>query len=144
MDLPIGNTEVIAKKIQTLTQSDIFEIKTAKVYPIDYTESTIVAKDELRKNATMNVNDEIYVKRGFKDTLERFSEMMSRTLGNCELLSLTNTVQIDNYSKYVYQMADQDEKFNHVEKISAVDLQKAFDLGVRLIKSVDSIETYQK
>jgi len=51
VNLSIGNTEVIAKKIQSLTQSDIFEIKTIKDYPIDYTESTIVAKDELRKNA---------------------------------------------------------------------------------------------
>jgi len=32
-------------------------------------------------------------------------------------------------------MPDKEEKSNHVEKISAEDLQKAFDLGVRLIKS---------
>ena len=60
---------------------------------------------------------------------------MSHTLGSCELLTLTNTVQFDDYSKYVYQMSDKEEKSNRVEKISAKDLQKAFDLGVRLIKS---------
>jgi len=85
--------------------------------------------------ATMNVNDDIYVKRGFKDTLDRFSEMMSHTLGSCELLALTNTTLFDDYSKYVYEMPDIEEKSNRVEKISAEDLQKAFDLGVRLIKS---------
>lgn len=41
----------------------------------------------------------------------------------------------NDYSKYVYLMPDKEEKSNHVEKISAEDLQKAFDLGVRLIKS---------
>lgn len=85
--------------------------------------------------ATMNVNDEIYVERGFKDTLTNFTGIMSRTLGSCELLTLTNTVQFDDYSKYVYLMPDKEEKSNRVEKIPAEDLQKAFDLGVRLIKS---------
>jgi multimeric flavodoxin WrbA len=86
--------------------------------------------------ATMNVNDDIYVKRGFRDTLVRFSEMMAHTLGSCELLTLTNTVLFDDYSKYVYLMSDKEEKANRVEKIPAGDLQKAFDLGVRLIKPV--------
>jgi multimeric flavodoxin WrbA len=85
--------------------------------------------------ATMNVNDEIYVKRGFKDTLVSLSEMIGHTLGSCELLTLTDTVLFDDYSKYVYQMPDIEEKSSRVEKISAEDLKKAFDLGVRLIKS---------
>jgi multimeric flavodoxin WrbA len=85
--------------------------------------------------ATMNVNDEIYVKRGFEDTLSFFAGIMARTLGSCELLTLTNTVQFDDYSKYVYQMSDLEEKSNRVEKISAEYLREAFDLGVRLIKS---------
>ena len=85
--------------------------------------------------ATMNVNDEIYVKRGFKNTLESFSEMMSHTLGSCELLTLTNTVLFNDYSKYVYLMADKEEKSKRVEKIATEDFQKAFELGVRLTKS---------
>ena len=84
--------------------------------------------------ATMNVNDEIYVKRGFKDTLVSLSEMIGHTLGSCELLALTNATLFDDYSKYVYLMPDKEEKSNRVEKIPAEDLQKAFDLGVRLIK----------
>ena len=83
----------------------------------------------------MNVNDEIYVKRGFKDTLDILSEMIGHTLGSCELLTLTNTVMFDDYSKYVYQMPDIEEKSSRVEKISTEDMKKAFDLGVRLIKS---------
>ena len=85
--------------------------------------------------ATMNVNDEIYVKRGFKDTLVSFSEMMGHTLGSCELLTLTDTILFDDYSKYVYLMPDKEEKSNRVETIADEDLQKAFDLGVRLIQS---------
>jgi len=51
VNLTVGNTEVVAKKIQSLTGSDLFEIDTVKPYPNDYTETTNVAKDEKRGNA---------------------------------------------------------------------------------------------
>ena len=51
VNLPIGNTEVTAKKIQRLIGSDIFQIKTIKSYPEDYTETTNEAHEEQRKNA---------------------------------------------------------------------------------------------
>jgi multimeric flavodoxin WrbA len=85
--------------------------------------------------ATMNGNDESYVKRRVKDTLAIFSEIMDHTLGSCELLTLTDTALFDDYSNYVYLMPDKEEKSNRVDKISVEYLQKAFDLGVRLIKS---------
>jgi flavodoxin len=51
VNLPTGNTEVIAKKIQKLTGSDIFQIRTVKSYPVDYTETTNAAHKEQRENA---------------------------------------------------------------------------------------------
>ena len=49
--LPIGNTEIIARKIQESTGSDMFRIETVKSYPEDYTETTQVAREEQRENA---------------------------------------------------------------------------------------------
>lgn len=51
VNLPIGNTEVIARKIQGLTGSDLFQIQAVQSYPADYTEATRVAQDELSANA---------------------------------------------------------------------------------------------
>lgn len=51
VDLSVGNTEVVAKKIQALTGSDLFEIDTVKPYPEDYTETTNVAMVEKMQNA---------------------------------------------------------------------------------------------
>lgn len=51
VNLTVGNTEAVAKKIQVLTGSDLFEIDTVKPYPEDYTEATKVAMDEKRRNA---------------------------------------------------------------------------------------------
>ncbi len=50
VNLSIGNTEIIAKKIQELTGSDAFRIETVKTYPEDYTETTNVAREEQRQN----------------------------------------------------------------------------------------------
>ena len=59
VNLPIGNTEVISNKIQKLTGSDLFEIKTVKSYPEDYTETTNVAQDEKRENARPELTETV-------------------------------------------------------------------------------------
>jgi len=51
VNLPIGNTEVVAKMMQEMTEGDIFRIETVNPYPEDYTKTTEVAKKELRENA---------------------------------------------------------------------------------------------
>lgn len=70
VNLPIGNTEVIAKKIQTLAGGELFTIKTVHTYPEDYTETTNMAKDELHRNfrpeiigdvSTMEAHDVVFL-----------------------------------------------------------------------------------
>jgi len=51
VNLTVGNTEVIANKIQALTGGELFEIQTVKTYPTDYTETTKVAMNEKKGNA---------------------------------------------------------------------------------------------
>ncbi|MDD1694904.1 MAG: flavodoxin [Methanoregula sp.] len=51
VDLPVGNTEIIAKMIREITKGDLFHIEAVKPYPVDYTETTEVAQEELRAKA---------------------------------------------------------------------------------------------
>lgn len=51
VDLPVGNTEVVAKMIQEITRGDLFYIEAVHAYPKDYTETTEVAKEELCTSA---------------------------------------------------------------------------------------------
>jgi len=46
-----GNTEHMAKVIQSSTGADLFEIDTAQEYPLGYTDTTRVAKGEYQKQA---------------------------------------------------------------------------------------------
>lgn len=50
VNLPVGNTEVVAKTIQKLTGGEMFRIDTLKAYPEDYHKTTDVARQELRQN----------------------------------------------------------------------------------------------
>jgi flavodoxin len=51
LNLPVGNTRVVAKMIQEMTNGDLFHIEAVDAYPEDYTETTEVAQKELRANA---------------------------------------------------------------------------------------------
>ena len=51
VNLSVGNTEVVAKMIRDMTGGDLFHIKPVNEYPKDYTETTDVAKEELRTSA---------------------------------------------------------------------------------------------
>ena len=51
VNLPVGNTEIVAKMIQEMTKGDLFHIEAVNAYPEDYTETTELAQQELRTSA---------------------------------------------------------------------------------------------
>ncbi len=51
VNLPVGNTEVVATMIREMTGGDLFHIEAVHPYPKDYTETTEAAKEELRTKA---------------------------------------------------------------------------------------------
>lgn len=59
VNLSVGNTEVIAKKLEKITGSDIFKIKTVRSYPEDYTETTNVAQEEKSQNARPELTEKV-------------------------------------------------------------------------------------
>lgn len=50
VNLPVGNTKVVANMIRKITGGDVFQIDTVKSYPKDYSATTNVAKKELNEN----------------------------------------------------------------------------------------------
>lgn len=50
-NLPVGNTEVVAKKIHALIDSDLFFIDTVHKYPDDHMQKIEIAKREYNENA---------------------------------------------------------------------------------------------
>lgn len=59
MNLPVGNTKVVADMIREITEGDVFRIDTVKSYPKDYTATTSVAKKELNENARPELSSHV-------------------------------------------------------------------------------------
>ena len=61
VNLPVGNTEVVAKMIREMTEGDLFHIEAVNAYPGDYTETTEVAQQELRANARPKLSSHLEI-----------------------------------------------------------------------------------
>jgi flavodoxin len=59
VDLKVGNTEVVANMIQKITGGDMFHIESVTAYPKDYTETTEVAKKEMRTKARPKLKGQV-------------------------------------------------------------------------------------
>ena len=67
----------------------------------------------------------------------RFAEMdLERLFGSCESLAVNDTLQFNDYSKYVVEVFDEEAKKKVREEQFPIDCKKAFDLGARLIERV--------
>jgi flavodoxin len=65
VDLKVGNTEVVGKMIQKITGGDMFHIESVTAYPKDYTETTEVAKNELRAKARPKLIGQVENVKGY-------------------------------------------------------------------------------
>lgn len=59
VNLPVGNTKVVAGMIREITGGDVFRIDTVKSYPRDYTATTNVAKKELNDNSRPGLSSHV-------------------------------------------------------------------------------------
>ncbi len=59
VDLKVGNTEVVANVIKKITGGVLFHIESVTAYPKDYTETTEVAKNELRTKARPKLTEQV-------------------------------------------------------------------------------------
>lgn len=63
VNLKVGNTQVVAEKIQSLTGADIFRIETVKSYSEDYMKCTEEAKAELNAKARPALKKDIDISK---------------------------------------------------------------------------------
>ncbi len=85
---------------------------------------------------TMNWNEELF--KFFGGGLKFVETSLDETLGPLETLYVYDTYQFDDYSKYDVHLFDVDEKKKRREEHFPIDLQNAFDMGVR------AVQYYQK
>lgn len=85
---------------------------------------------------TMNVTNDFLKEVGGDKVLKLGEDGLKRLFGYCESISSYDTLQFDDYSKYVCSVFDESHKKNvHAEQFPK-DCENAYNLGVRLIGQV--------
>lgn len=83
---------------------------------------------------TMGVTEEYFDLFGLRKTIEVNEYMAKRIFGYSESLCCTDTYQFDDYSKYVADMFDLEEKAKRRREVFPKDCEKAFEMGARFVK----------
>ena len=82
---------------------------------------------------TMNVTESFMQDSGYGKLFEPTQAGLERLFGYCEVMDAYNTVQFDDYSKYVCTVFDEDEKKTWQNEQFPTDCENAYKLGVRLV-----------
>lgn len=85
---------------------------------------------------TMNVTNEYMIEANYPVALKFAENDLERLLGSCESLFVNDTLQFNDYSKYVVTVFDENIKKKVKEEQFPLDCESAFELGSRLIKKV--------
>jgi multimeric flavodoxin WrbA len=84
---------------------------------------------------TMNIAEDNLANYRYDAVFDRLQGTMARVFGSCELLLGTDSLQFDDYAKYLSTSWDAAAKAKRHAEIFPQDCAKAFDLGVRLVES---------
>jgi hypothetical protein len=83
---------------------------------------------------TAGATDDMVKEMGFERNAKGTEMAMERIFGSCESFFVTDTLQFDDYSKYVAPRFDPEEKKKRHKEQFPKDCKKAHELGVRLIR----------
>lgn len=86
---------------------------------------------------TMNCPDWLMEKVDYPVILKHQEDNTARLLGYCETLYSCDTYQYKDYSKMDNNMFDEVKKAEHRDQQFPIDLQKAYELGRRLVERIE-------
>ena len=71
---------------------------------------------------------------GFYDEmLEKYRSTLDTFIGPTQVLSVGETLQVKDYSKFDWTFFDADQRVERREKVFPEELQKAFQMGEKLL-----------
>lgn len=86
---------------------------------------------------TMNITNEQMKDLGYEQSLKPLEMSIKRIFGSFESLTVNDTYQFDDYSKYVVTVFDEKKKAKVRKEQFPKDCQAAFDMGVRFAKQTN-------
>ncbi|WIM43028.1 flavodoxin family protein [Methanosarcina mazei] len=93
---------------------------------------------------TMGAKEEFFDIFGLRTTIGLNENLAKRIFGYSESLCSTDTYQFDDYSKYVADRFDPEEKAKRRKEVFPQDCEKAFEMGSRFVKRQKGLEARDK
>jgi len=85
---------------------------------------------------TMNVTKSFMEEANYMSALRFAEKDLERLFGHCESMASNDTLQFDNYSKYLVTVFDEDKKKQVQKEQFPKDCENAYELGVRLVQQL--------
>ncbi|MBR1755317.1 MAG: flavodoxin family protein [Bacteroidaceae bacterium] len=83
---------------------------------------------------TMNCPEDYMKQIGYPAILDECSNGLNDIFGYAETLYVCNTYQFNDYSRYEFNLFSEEEKRHYRDEHYPIDLQRAHDLGRRLVE----------
>ena len=93
---------------------------------------------------TMGAKEEFFDMFGLRTTIGLNENLAKRIFGYSESLCSTDTYQFDDYSKYVADRFDPEEKAKRRKEVFPQDCEKAFEMGSRFVNRQKGLEARDK
>ena len=93
---------------------------------------------------TMVLKEEHFELFGFRKTIELNETVTARIFGYSESLYSTDTYQFDDYSKYVANRFDPEEKAKRRAEVFPLDCERAYEMGIRFVKRQKVVEAQKE
>jgi len=87
---------------------------------------------------TMNAPESVFEKINYPILLGTCADQLKFVFGHSEVLYSYDTLQFSDYSRYAANMFNEEAKRRRHEEVFPKDLEKAYELGKRLVKGDDA------
>lgn len=124
---PTGEVRSFLERLNFPNFTYEYDAQGNRVRPIDPKNTAMIF--------TMNVNEATFDDWGYRMILGKCAETMRANFGKCEELYVFDTYQFNDYSRYANTMFDEEVKRRHRDEQFPKDLNKAYELGKRLVET---------
>ena len=81
-----------------------------------------------------NIIEEVMKERGYLSTFNNIEFCLEKLFTKPLVMCSNNTYQFEDYSKYKAERFSEEEKFTHRKTQFPLDCQKAYEIGINLLK----------
>jgi len=121
----------VSSAFRTLYERLVFPSVTYKIERQSYTERLIPVLFIM----TSGCPEALYAQVGYDKMLEKYQKSLNGAVGSTKIMICSDTLQVDDYSKYEWTMFDPEAKKERHEKVFPDDMKKAFALGTEMTEN---------